>query len=55
LIGEYLPTPKNDLVRDHYAGLGFVRLDQSADGATRYALDLDSVSAPDIFIDILEG
>jgi FkbH-like protein len=23
LVGEYLPTPKNGLVRDHYAGLGF--------------------------------
>ena len=26
LVGRYLPTPKNALVRDHYAGLGFVRM-----------------------------
>jgi FkbH-like protein len=24
IIGEYLPTPKNDLVKDHYKNLGFI-------------------------------
>lgn len=27
LVGEYLPTARNDLVRDHYSKLGFVALD----------------------------
>lgn len=35
LIGEYLKTPKNDLVADLYLKLGFTRID-----STRYRLDL---------------
>lgn len=36
LIGEFIPTGKNDMVRDHYARLGFAPLD---DGS-RFALPL---------------
>jgi len=35
LIGEYLPTAKNGMVRDLYKRLGFAEIDQ-----TRYVLDL---------------
>ena len=35
IIGEYLPTQKNSLVRDHYAGLGFTDI-----GHGRWELDL---------------
>jgi len=38
LVGAYLPTPRNALVRDHYAGLGFEPIDEDADGATRWQL-----------------
>jgi FkbH-like protein len=42
LIGEYRPTTKNGMVRDHYAGLGFTRLPGSTDGdSTRWVLSLD--------------
>jgi FkbH-like protein len=35
--GEYIPTPKNDLVREHYATLGFARLPE-AEGENGRAL-----------------
>jgi FkbH-like protein len=40
LEGRYIPTAKNGLVRDHYAELGFTRLDDDASGATRWELRL---------------
>jgi FkbH-like protein len=55
LIGEYRPTPKNGMVREHYAQLGFSPLSETADGVTRWALSLDTpLTAPD-FIRIIEG
>jgi FkbH-like protein len=44
LIGEYLPTPKNALVKDHYAGLGF----RAADG--RWVLSVESHPPTPTFI-----
>ena len=38
--GLYRPTAKNALVREHYAGLGFTLVEQSADGTTRWSLDI---------------
>jgi FkbH-like protein len=41
LIGEYRPTAKNAMVRDHYRKLGFRALDpEAADGVTRWELTL---------------
>jgi FkbH-like protein len=45
LEGEYLPTPKNALVRDHYANLGFV----AADG--RWYLDVATFVPKRTFIE----
>jgi FkbH-like protein len=41
LIGQYRPTPKNGMVREHYAKLGFAKLDDLADGTERWKLVLD--------------
>ena len=38
LVGRYLPTERNGMVREHYAKLGF-RLAAEADGATTWELD----------------
>ncbi len=38
IIGEYIRTPKNDLVADHYAKLGFTPLPGAPDGHTRWTL-----------------
>jgi FkbH-like protein len=43
LVGQYLPTEKNALVRDHYRDLGFAAegaVPGAAEGATQWALDL---------------
>ncbi|MDX2236229.1 MAG: HAD-IIIC family phosphatase [Hyphomonadaceae bacterium] len=39
--GEYIPTAKNALVKDHYAQLGFEKIGEDADGRTRWSLRLD--------------
>jgi FkbH-like protein len=44
LVGEYLPTPKNALVKDHYQDLGF----KPENG--RWVLDLDNYSELNTFI-----
>ena len=47
LVGEYIPTPKNGLVRDHYAKLGFAAARPGAtEGATRWTLALAGFVAP---------
>jgi FkbH-like protein len=55
LIGEYVPTKKNGMVRDHYTKLGFRPLDEDASGATRAVLDLDGFVPAETFIDVKEG
>ena len=37
IIGEYLPTPKNKMVEEHYPGLGFI----TVEGATTAEFELD--------------
>jgi FkbH-like protein len=32
VVGIYVPSKKNKMVAEHYAGLGFVRVDRAADG-----------------------
>ncbi|MEC5387195.1 HAD-IIIC family phosphatase [Uliginosibacterium sp. H3] len=44
LLGSYIPTERNELVKEHYAKLGFSLLETSADGTTRWALDVASVT-----------
>ena len=43
--GEYLPTAKNGLVFDHYARLGFTRIEDSGP-ASHWELDLDAEWKP---------
>lgn len=50
LIGEYLPTAKNGMVREHYRKLGFSPLFESADGSTEWRLDLASFTPRPTFI-----
>jgi FkbH-like protein len=55
LIGEYVPTKKNGMVKDHYAKLGFTVVEVAADGASRATLDLTSFVPAETFIDVKEG
>jgi FkbH-like protein len=40
LVGEYRPTAKNGMVREHYGKLGFTKATDLPDGATRWTLAL---------------
>jgi FkbH-like protein len=40
--GMYLPTDRNKLVIDHYAKLGFTKVEEDESGATRWELLVDS-------------
>jgi FkbH-like protein len=46
LLGEYIPTPKNGLVRDHYASLGFTQIDGDDSGKTYWSLTVDDSLSP---------
>lgn len=50
LIGEYVPTKKNAVVRELYARLGFAPLGEAPDGSARYALDLAAASPARTFV-----
>jgi predicted enzyme involved in methoxymalonyl-ACP biosynthesis len=41
IVGEYIPTAKNGLVRDHYQSLGFTQIDNEAGETTRWQLLVD--------------
>ena len=55
LIGDYLPTKKNGMVKDHYARLGFQVIETAAGGASRAVLDLAGFVPAETFIDVTEG
>ena len=44
--GEYIPTAKNGIVRDHYAGLGFTQLSEDAGGKTSWEFLIDDDWVP---------
>lgn len=46
LLGEYIPTSKNALVRDHYSGLGFNLVSDDDTGLSRWELPLDEAWRP---------
>lgn len=45
ITARYIPTAKNDMVRDHYDKLGFTRESESSDGHRRYVLDVATYEA----------
>lgn len=44
LLGLYLPTPRNKLVEDHYAKLGFTKVSEEPSGATRWVLPVEGAN-----------
>jgi FkbH-like protein len=44
LLGEYIPTAKNELVADMYPKLGFARLEPASAEALRFSLDLSTIT-----------
>ncbi len=49
IIGEYLPTPKNKMVENHYMGLGFTKIEGSE--TAQYVLDVDKYQPRECYIE----
>ncbi len=52
LHGRYIPTARNGLVRDHYAKLGFTKLEESDTGETLWRLAIDDFVAIQVPIEV---
>lgn len=50
IIGEYLPTPKNKMVENHYPNLGFLTVENSP--TAQYVLDVDQYQPRENYIKI---
>ncbi len=48
VLGLYMPTEKNELVRDHYRDLGFTCIRTGDDGSSEWALDVGSYRPHDL-------
>ena len=55
MIGEYRPTKKNAMVKDHYTRLGFTALETDPSGSRFALLDLQHFAPADTFIDVQDG
>lgn len=49
IIGEYLPTPKNKMVENHYTGLGFTPVEGAA--TAQYVLNVDEYQNRECYIE----
>jgi FkbH-like protein len=54
LIGEYIPTKKNGMVKDHYQKLGFTIVETDPDGSSRNLLDLPTFVPANTIITVTE-
>lgn len=50
IIGEYLPTPKNKMVENHYTGLGFTKIEGTE--TARFELDVVEYQKRECYIEI---
>lgn len=48
IVGEYLPTPKNKMVEEHYPNLGFVKMDDAP--TAQYVLDVETYQPRECYI-----
>jgi FkbH-like protein len=55
VVGEYIPTKKNGMVKDHYARLGFTVAAVNVGGGSRNLLDLAAFKPAETFIHATEG
>ena len=55
LLGRFIPSAKNGMVKEHYPGLGFAPLEGDGRGGTRWALGLASEKSFDYPIEMKKG
>lgn len=53
IVGRYLPTAKNGMVKDFYRGFGFAKTGEEADGATTWTLAVDAYAPRGAHIKVL--
>ena len=54
IVGEYIPTTKNAMVKDHYARLGFAVMPTDDNGGNRSVLDLAAFTPTETFIHVIK-
>lgn len=52
IVGEYLPTPKNKMVEQHYPGLGFTKMERAS--TNLYELDVETYESRECYIETKE-
>jgi FkbH-like protein len=50
VVGRYLPTPKNGMVKGFYAQFGFVRTGKADEEGEEWSLEVDAFAAPAHFV-----
>lgn len=56
LIASYLPTPRNEQVKDFFDRLGLERLEEEIDGRRRYRAEVESVQlAENDWVELIDG
>ena len=55
VVGEYISTKKNAMVKDHYAKLGFTVMETDPAGGNVNILDLATFTPAETFIHVIEG
>ena len=50
IVGEYLPTPKNKMVENHYTGLGFTKIEGTA--TAKFELNVDDYQNRECYINM---
>ncbi len=55
LIGEYLPTAKNGMVKEHYRKLGFIPAEAETDGSTRWTLPVADFQPAQLYMSMRRG
>jgi predicted enzyme involved in methoxymalonyl-ACP biosynthesis len=48
--GQYIPTKKNDMVRDFFKGFGFEKIADGDGGASQWALAVDAYRPRETFM-----
>lgn len=55
MVGRYIPTAKNGLVKDHFSKLDFVLTHEACDGTTTWRFDLNRFELQPVFMQITKG
>jgi FkbH-like protein len=55
IVGEYIPTAKNAMVREHYSRLGFALAERLESGATRWTFECNGFRQTELYMNIKQG